>query len=549
MVGILESIVVLATTAGTINTTLKGITGFGAEDIVSNTMGDLVSDSIKSTVGRMGLQQKQVINHDLQQAFRAAIYEAIYDIGGKGCFPAAWKAARDVPAEVVYWPQGNLSPNDPDHLPDIRDASLERRLCLCLWKLGRAVKDETLFPLDPPLDDTHLPASVYHYLQPKTQQAEPVPGQDDDLYRYVARATPEQLSHEFFEMVLSQMQDDAAFAPLRSEDAEAIRFREHLRRHLLDRTLIHLGELLKSDDYTPAWRAFNRLLMEGLRDGVQRLETGQVAIKQSQETIKQMQEETLNRLDALLTQPADSTALAAWNSNLAGLVQATGRIEKRQQTSFVVLLKRMEGQHAEVMTGVSSIQDTLEQLIEQLADAQAIPDPYNVQGLPNPYLGLQPFTYAERAKYAGRDAQIAVALTKLTTPGEQRTLLFITGASGSGKSSFAQAGLIPALEQHYQQRHQTVRHAVFRPSKQPMAMLGDALLQLGMPGVQLWICCVATTQCTRCTPATRHAWGATGRFVCCRVPAHAGTHARSGEQRDRHRPVRGTLHAIGAGPA
>ena len=39
-----------------------------------------------------------------------------------------------------------------------------------------------------------------------------------------------------------------------------------------------------------------------------------------------------------------------------------------------------------------------------------------------------------------------------TKAGAERTLLFVTGASGSGKSSFAQAGLLPALESHYQER-------------------------------------------------------------------------------------------------
>jgi len=107
--------------------------------------------------------------------------------------------------------------------------------------------------------------------------------------------------------------------------------------------------------------------------------------------------------------------------------------------------------------------------------------PYDVRGLANPYLGLAAFTYADRARYAGREKQIALAVEKLATPGAQRALLFVTGASGSGKSSFAQAGLLPALEQHYTERHQTVRRAVFRPSQQPMAMLADALQQLGLP--------------------------------------------------------------------
>ncbi|MBV7326815.1 PQQ-binding-like beta-propeller repeat protein [Chloroflexi bacterium TSY] len=106
---------------------------------------------------------------------------------------------------------------------------------------------------------------------------------------------------------------------------------------------------------------------------------------------------------------------------------------------------------------------------------------YDVRSLLNPYLGLHAFTYEERGRYAGREHTIEQALKLLTLPGEQRTLLFITGASGSGKSSFAQAGLLPALETHYTQRNQTVRWAVFRPSRQPLAGFADALLRLGLP--------------------------------------------------------------------
>ncbi len=103
---------------------------------------------------------------------------------------------------------------------------------------------------------------------------------------------------------------------------------------------------------------------------------------------------------------------------------------------------------------------------------------YDVAGLPNPYLGLRSFTYAERARYAGRKHSVEEAVVKLTTPGDQRVMLFITGASGSGKSSLAQAGLLPALEFHYAPRTQPVQHAVFRPGAHPMAALDDALGQL-----------------------------------------------------------------------
>ena len=106
---------------------------------------------------------------------------------------------------------------------------------------------------------------------------------------------------------------------------------------------------------------------------------------------------------------------------------------------------------------------------------------YDVRGLPNPYPGLRAFTYADRAAFAGREALIEDSVARLTTPGDPRSLTFITGASGSGKSSFAQAGLLPALEQHYRARGKTARWAVFRPGTNPLAVLADALLQLGLP--------------------------------------------------------------------
>jgi energy-coupling factor transporter ATP-binding protein EcfA2 len=110
---------------------------------------------------------------------------------------------------------------------------------------------------------------------------------------------------------------------------------------------------------------------------------------------------------------------------------------------------------------------------------------YHVGGLPNPYLGLASFTYAERAWYAGRERTVAQAVAQLTVPGQQRTLLFVTGASGSGKSSFTQAGLLPALEQFYGGRQQQVRWAAVRPSSLPLDSMIDALTQLGLAAHRL----------------------------------------------------------------
>ncbi len=105
---------------------------------------------------------------------------------------------------------------------------------------------------------------------------------------------------------------------------------------------------------------------------------------------------------------------------------------------------------------------------------------YDVRGLKNPYLGLQAFTYAERERYAGREVDVRRAVNLLIQPGNERTLLFVTGASGSGKSSFAQAGILPVLESYYRQQGFTTKWAVFRPGEKPLAGLAGALRTLNL---------------------------------------------------------------------
>ncbi len=58
-----------------------------------------------------------------------------------------------------------------------------------------------------------------------------------------------------------------------------------------------------------------------------------------------------------------------------------------------------------------------------------------------PYVGLEPFNEGEKTLFRGRDDRIA----DLTEAVRTRTFVFVTGASGSGKSSLVLAGLVPAL--------------------------------------------------------------------------------------------------------
>ena len=65
--------------------------------------------------------------------------------------------------------------------------------------------------------------------------------------------------------------------------------------------------------------------------------------------------------------------------------------------------------------------------------AEATDDPHDVAGLDNPYLGLEPYTYERRGRFAGREEAVVEAVRRLTAPGEAQTLLFVTGTSGCGE--------------------------------------------------------------------------------------------------------------------
>lgn len=69
----------------------------------------------------------------------------------------------------------------------------------------------------------------------------------------------------------------------------------------------------------------------------------------------------------------------------------------------------------------------------------------NLGPVENPFKGLRPFEQSDAADFFGRQGLIDQILTKLNTDGARPHFLALIGPSGSGKSSVAKAGLIPAL--------------------------------------------------------------------------------------------------------
>lgn len=88
-----------------------------------------------------------------------------------------------------------------------------------------------------------------------------------------------------------------------------------------------------------------------------------------------------------------------------------------------------------------------------------------------PYPGLISFTPADAAFFFGREREVESFLNRLRV----QPLLAVVGASGAGKSSFVQAGVIPGLAEHW-------RAITVRPGSAPLVTL---TLRLAKEGVEI----------------------------------------------------------------
>jgi DNA-binding beta-propeller fold protein YncE len=91
-----------------------------------------------------------------------------------------------------------------------------------------------------------------------------------------------------------------------------------------------------------------------------------------------------------------------------------------------------------------------------------------------PYRGLQAFDEEHAEFFFGRDADVQRLLEKL----KATSFLAVLGPSGSGKSSLARAGLVPALRREAHAVSQGWTLATFRPGAHPLDTLAGHLLSL-----------------------------------------------------------------------
>ena len=258
-----------AAVGGVIGATVEGLTG--------NILGNLASSGI--TILAQGVRsrfspQQQQISRNLQTTFRAAFQHAVYDVAGEDAFsrrympqiPQQWRRSFSVSSATLFrsTQEGQrLISTQPD---------LVARMNNLLRLLYLAVEDNQLLPITPPDDASFARAQIY-----------------------IENTKPHSLSADFYDNAVAPFLNDQ-FASLMGELRE-FQFEEYLRQNLLVRTLVHMEELLRQD--AESWRAFERFVLEQMRDAIK-------AIKSSQQNIEVQQQRALAQIDQFLSHPLNT---------------------------------------------------------------------------------------------------------------------------------------------------------------------------------------------------------------------------------------------------
>ena len=110
--------------------------------------------------------------------------------------------------------------------------------------------------------------------------------------------------------------------------------------------------------------------------------------------------------------------------------------------------------------------------IDHLADFD--PTAGTVLNVACPYPGLEPYNKNQSTSFFGRETLVTTSVEHLEQPGNQ--ILMIIGASGSGKSSVAMAGILPQLLRHHQKTW--LFGPTLSPGAHPLAALAKSVTEV-----------------------------------------------------------------------
>ena len=281
------------------------------KDILSNVVGNISSDALfiagTFVKNKLSVSERQRLNQDLQTAFGDACQEALFDLGGEQCFPNINFKIRNVPSQVVYplTPEGNKLWRSGDPLAE--------QICQCLHDLKRHFANRI------PLELSE------HFTDGISWQNLPI------THATSLRA----LATAFYEQLVKP-----ALVKYDELKSEISGFFAHLRRFFFERILIHWEDAIKGKDR--AWRAFNKWILEGLRD--QLLEIG-------------FEQETINeKLDSILDNQ-EKEDFISWSETINDIFSFLGNLEEHIDTRFDVIVSILTNQHVQLMNFIRTLLD------------------------------------------------------------------------------------------------------------------------------------------------------------------------------------------------
>ena len=125
---------------------------------------------------------------------------------------------------------------------------------------------------------------------------------------------------------------------------------------------------------------------------------------------------------------------------------------------------------------VGRYEKAFSELLTALATERAVSDfdNFDAQQIPNPFKGLEAFQQIDAALFFGREEVTRQAINQL----RETHFLAVVGASGSGKSSIVQAGIIPQIRQGVIDNSDKWTILVLIPGAHPLNALAQRLTPL-----------------------------------------------------------------------
>ncbi len=368
-------------------------------------------------------KELETVNHDLQNSLRDAFKRAVIDIGGRECFAVLWPQRQRIPAEDILFGLQTIR-NRPD------GEVLADQVCQCLNSLYAAVDD--FFPLH--VADSPVSSASY----------------------YLDGAATGSLEVTFNRRFL-----------LPFLNANRIRWsldavtglQRHLEKHLLRRTLLYLGENLKGRP--ESWRAFNRMVMEEIRDIAREL-SEKASLSD-------------DKLEELYIAIRSIETASVKGHIVTDSFEALGSELRERHEQFGAFVERVLSQQNTVYSVLKRLEKNLEEIRREVHGGRIVYH-YNIASVEEappkvgepPYKGLDFFTQADAHRFFGREAKTNVIVSHLRI--SKNSFAFVVGASGSGKSSLVRAGVISVLKKE----NPGWQPLVITPANKPLEELASA---------------------------------------------------------------------------